>query len=184
MSGNRGRESCTRRRTCSRWALYAGSWVARGRGRTGLGRALSCTGLCAAAGGAFIGGHLAFRQATGANKAEQVPHLVAPGRHPLGRLEEFTVGKPTARRLGEVSLLVVRTGEIGLCMLADRCSHASGPLSEGTLTDGCVECPWHHSVFRLSDARNVSGPATAPQPTFRTRLRDHGAVEIRLPDAG
>lgn len=164
--------------------LYAGSWVARGRGRTGLGRALSFAGLGAAGGGALLGGHLAFRQASGANKAEPVPHLVEPGWHPLGRLAEFTVGEPVARKLGEVPLLVVRADDTRVHVLADRCSHASGPLSDGTVTDGCVECPWHHSVFRLSDGRNVSGPATAPQPSFETRLLEDGTVEVRLPGAG
>jgi nitrite reductase/ring-hydroxylating ferredoxin subunit len=63
--------------------------------------------------------------------------------------------------------------------LAERCSHLAGPLSEGTVADGCVRCPWHGSVFRLSDGWNVRGPATAPQPAFDTRIVD-GHVEIRL----
>jgi nitrite reductase/ring-hydroxylating ferredoxin subunit len=63
--------------------------------------------------------------------------------------------------------------------LAERCSHLSGPLSEGTVADGCVQCPWHGSVFRLSDGWNVRGPATAPQPAFETRIVD-GHVDVRL----
>lgn len=59
-----------------------------------------------------------------------------------------------------------------------------GPLSDGTIADGCVECPWHGSVFRLSDGWNVRGPATAPQPSFETRMSDDGTVEVRLPGAG
>ena len=56
-------------------------------------------------------------------------------------------------------------------VLADRCSHAAGSLSEGQVTDGCVTCPWHGSVFRLSDGWNIDGPATgrhaAPRPSIR-----------------
>src|SRR5690606_2841465 len=63
--------------------------------------------------------------------------------------------------------------------VAERCSHQAGPRSEGTVADGCVRCPWHGSVFRLSDGWNVRGPATAPQPAFDTRVLD-GHVEIRL----
>jgi len=58
------------------------------------------------------------------------------------------------------------------------CSHAGGPLEEGTLQDGCVECPWHKSVFDLQDGHVVHGPATYEQPHFETRVRE-GQIEIR-----
>ncbi|MFB7214076.1 Rieske (2Fe-2S) protein, partial [Streptomyces sp. NPDC056255] len=56
--------------------------------------------------------------------------------------------------------------------------------SEGEVADGCVTCPWHGSVFRLSDGWNVGGPATAPQPTFDTRTDGAGNLQARLPGAG
>jgi nitrite reductase/ring-hydroxylating ferredoxin subunit len=68
-------------------------------------------------------------------------------------------------------------------VLADRCSHLSGPLSDGELDDGCITCPWHGSVFRLSDGSVARGPATAPQPVFETRTRD-GILQVSLPGAG
>ncbi|MEW2437317.1 Rieske 2Fe-2S domain-containing protein [Streptomyces caniferus] len=164
--------------------LYAGSWVARGRGRRGRGRALAYAGLGAASFGGMLGGHLAYRQGAGANKTEPVPHLLAPGWHTLGVVDEFPLGEAVRRELGEVPLLVVRQSDGDLNVLADRCSHFSGPLSEGKLADGCVECPWHGSVFRLSDGWNVRGPATAPQPSFETHVDDDGTVRVRLPGAG
>jgi nitrite reductase/ring-hydroxylating ferredoxin subunit len=59
----------------------------------------------------------------------------------------------------------------------------SGPLSDGDLSDGCITCPWHGSIFRLADGSVARGPATAPQPVFDTRTRD-GILQVRLPDAG
>jgi nitrite reductase/ring-hydroxylating ferredoxin subunit len=56
----------------------------------------------------------------------------------------------------------------------------SGPLSEGKVLDGCVECPWHGSLFRLSDGANLHGPATAPQPAFDSRVTADGQVEVRI----
>ncbi|MEW1751575.1 Rieske 2Fe-2S domain-containing protein [Streptomyces angustmyceticus] len=164
--------------------LYAGSWVARGRGRTGWGRTLGFAGLGVAGIGGMLGGHLAYRQGAGANKAEPVPHLLDSTWQSIGTLDEFAIGEPVRRQLGEVPLLVVRQSDVELYVLADRCSHLSGPLSEGKLADGCVECPWHGSTFRLSDGWNVRGPATAPQPSFRTRVDDDGTVQVRLPGAG
>ncbi|AYG78837.1 Anthranilate 1,2-dioxygenase ferredoxin subunit [Streptomyces hundungensis] len=163
--------------------LYAGSWVVRGRGRPLLGRVLGFAGLTLASVGGMIGGHLAYRQGVGANKTEPVDHLVEPGWHPVGRAAEFTEGQGVRRMLGEVPLLVVREADGAFRVLVDRCSHMAGPLSQGKVADGCVECPWHGSVFRLADGENVGGPATAPQPTFETRLTDNGVLEVRLPGA-
>ncbi|WP_033818811.1 Rieske (2Fe-2S) protein [Kitasatospora sp. MBT63] len=164
--------------------LYGASWAARARGCSGLGRVLGFAGLVAVGSGATIGGHLAYRQAAGANKTEPVPHLVGPGWHTLGRAAEFAVGAPERRMIGEVPVLVVREAAGMFHVLADRCSHFSGPLSEGKVAEGCVTCPWHGSVFRLSDGWNVGGPATAPQPVFITRTDGGGNLQARLPDAG
>ncbi|MFJ7280979.1 Rieske 2Fe-2S domain-containing protein [Kitasatospora sp. NPDC098663] len=164
--------------------LYGASWAARSRGRGGLGRALGFVGLAAVCAGAAIGGHLAYRQAAGANKAEPVPHLVEPGWHILGRVEDFATGEAERRMIGEVPVLVVRESDDVFHVLADRCSHFSGPLSQGEVADGCVTCPWHGSVFRLADGWNVGGPATAPQPSFATRTDGDGNLQVRLSDAG
>ncbi|GLW14703.1 hypothetical protein Stsp01_14460 [Streptomyces sp. NBRC 13847] len=164
--------------------LYAQSWVQRGRGRTALGKVLGMAGLCAAGAGGMLGGHLAFRQAAGPNKAEPVPHLLTDAWQPVGSVQDFPVGEAVRRQLGEVPLLVVRQAGGEIHVLADRCSHLSGPLSEGTVADGCVRCPWHGSVFRLVDGANVRGPATAPQPSFQVRVDETGTVRVRLPGAG
>ncbi|MEV6174203.1 Rieske (2Fe-2S) protein [Streptomyces sp. NPDC051954] len=160
-------------------AFYAASLVARGRGRSG--RLLGFAGLTAATVGGVLGGHLAYRQAAGVNHSQAVAHLIDAGWHPVGAPEEFPRGRAVRRMVGEVPVLLVRdsegTGEVHA--LADRCAHLSGPLSEGGVSDGCVTCPWHGSVFRLADGACVAGPSTAPQPSFDVRLND-GLVEIRL----
>ncbi|QGV77256.1 Rieske 2Fe-2S domain-containing protein [Streptomyces ficellus] len=162
-------------------ALYAASFSARCRGRTGRGKALGLAGLCAVSAGGALGGHLAYRQAAGANHAEQVPHIVGPGWHTIGDVADFPVGEAVRRHVGEVPVMVVREAGGAVHVLADRCSHMAGPLSDGEIADGCVRCPWHGSVFRLEDGWNVRGPATAPQPAFDTRITD-GRLDVRLRD--
>ncbi|GAA4511776.1 hypothetical protein GCM10023191_076390 [Actinoallomurus oryzae] len=159
--------------------LYGASLLARTPARR---RALRYAGLGVASIGALLGGRLSFRQAGGVNHAEPVPHLVEPGWHDLGTFADLPDGRPVRRMLGEVPLLVLRRGE-DTDVLADRCSHLSGPLSDGEISDGCVTCPWHGSVFRLSDGSVAHGPATAPQPVFETEVRD-GVLRVRLPGAG
>jgi nitrite reductase/ring-hydroxylating ferredoxin subunit len=51
-------------------------------------------------------------------------------------------------------------------------------LSEGTLKDGSVVCPWHGSEFALDDGRVLNGPATEPQPCFAVR-EQAGQIELR-----
>ncbi|GAA2298916.1 Rieske (2Fe-2S) protein [Streptomyces kunmingensis] len=164
-------------------SLYGASFVVRGR-RPLLGRALGLGGLASASVGGFIGGHLAYRQAAGANKTEPVPHLIDPGWHRLGPVAELTPGKAVRWMLGEVPVVAVRGEDGTVDVLADRCSHLAGPLSEGDVDDGCVTCPWHGSVFRLSDGSVVRGPATAPQPCFETRIEPDGILAVCLPGAG
>ena len=160
--------------------LYSGSLLARLRGRRVLGRALGFAGLTAVALGGVLGGHLAFRQAAGANHAEDVPHLVEDRWHCLGPLDAFPIGEPVRRVIDTVPVLVVRESAIAVRVLADACSHLSGPLSEGKVEDGCVECPWHGSRFRLADGTVARGPATSPQPVFEIRVVD-GQVSVRPP---
>jgi nitrite reductase/ring-hydroxylating ferredoxin subunit len=164
-------------------SLYGASFVVRGR-RPMLGRALGLGGLACVGVGGFVGGHLAYRQAAGANKTEAVPHLVEPGWHRLGLVAELTAGKPVRWMLGEVPVVAVLGEDGTVDVLAGRCSHLSGPLSEGDVADGCVTCPWHGSVFSLSDGSVVRGPATAPQPCFETRIDADGTVAVCLPGAG
>ncbi len=167
-------------------ALYAASLVARGTGRRGLGRALGWLGLGTVTVGGMIGGHLGYRQAAGANHAEQVPHRVSPGWHPVGRLADLPEAEPVRRDAGDEPVVAVRRGD-RVSVLAATCSHLSGPLHDGELTDvggrDCLVCPWHGSTFDLADGAVVHGPATGRQPVFEVEVVD-GEVRVRLPGAG
>jgi nitrite reductase/ring-hydroxylating ferredoxin subunit len=164
--------------------LYGASLLTRGSSAS---RALRLAGLTAAAAGGLLGGHISFRLSGGANQAEPVPHLVQPGWHDLMPAAGLANAQPVKAMLGEVPVVVIRDGG-AVHVLAGRCSHLSGPLFEGELGEGELEaggltCPWHGSVFRITDGAVVHGPATAPLPVFRTRVRG-GVIQVCLPDAG
>jgi nitrite reductase/ring-hydroxylating ferredoxin subunit len=160
-------------------SLYGASLMSRG---PRLSRALRLAGLAAVSASGFLGGHISFRLAGGANHAEEVPHLVTPGWQHLMAAADLPEGKPVRQMLGEVPVVAIRSGGT-VHVLADRCSHMSGPLSDGELADGCLTCPWHGSVFRIADGSVARGPATAPQPAFETR-EVGGAIQVCLPGAG
>ncbi len=154
----------------------------RAVGAERAGRAAGWAGLLMTAVGGLMGGHLSYRQSTGANHADAVPHIAPDGWTDLGALDELPNRVPTRRMAGEVPVVVLRDGS-ALHVLADRCSHASGPLHRGTVSwsaegSPCLECPWHGSVFRVSDGSVEHGPATAPQPGFHTRVVDGRAQAV------
>ena len=162
--------------------LMGASVLARLRGRHVRGKGLAYAGLTAVMAGGYLGGHLVFRQAAGANHVADVPDLFPSGWQDLGPLSELPDAAPAKRTVDGVDLLVVRRGQ-HVDVLANKCSHLSGPLSDGEFTvesgQGCIVCPWHGSTFRLSDGAAVHGPATSPQNRFETKI-DNGRVHVRL----
>ncbi|ROS58085.1 nitrite reductase/ring-hydroxylating ferredoxin subunit [Frigoribacterium sp. PhB160] len=166
--------------------LYGASYVQRLRGRQTSAKLLGWAGLGAVGLGGFIGGHLAYRQAVGANHAEELPHLVGPGWHPVAPIDDVPEGRLTQYEVDGERVTAFRRGD-GVDVLSDVCSHLSAPLSQGEVTteggEACITCPWHDSVFSLRTGEVVHGPATSPQPVFETRVVD-GVLEARLPHAG
>ncbi|MDM7991300.1 DUF2231 domain-containing protein [Arthrobacter sp. zg-Y877] len=167
--------------------LYSVSWLVRGKGRTGLGRVLAFAGLAVTGVSGFLGGHLSYRQGAGVNRNEDFPAKVPEGWHSLGPVDAFASGVPQPARLGPVSLMVLKrtdgAADGAVAVLADTCSHLGGPLYEGELREVknelCIVCPWHGSTFSVQSGNVVHGPATAPQPSFSTRIRD-GLLEVSV----
>ncbi|MHC6629995.1 Rieske (2Fe-2S) protein [Streptomyces globosus] len=94
-------------------------------------------------------------------------------------MSDFPAGRAVRRGTGRGGTTGRPGGRGEVHAPAGRCSHMAGPLAEGDIDDGCVRCPWHGSVFRLSDGRNVRGPAMSPQPSSNCRAVA-GHVEARL----
>jgi nitrite reductase/ring-hydroxylating ferredoxin subunit len=164
--------------------LYTWSWLDRGAGRSGRAKVLAMLGLGAITAGGYLGGHLAYRQSSGANHAESVPHRFPAGWQPLGALDDIPERTLVRRDVAGQPLLVYRRGT-GVRVISNVCTHLAGPLDEGKLLEGdepCVQCPWHRSVFSLDTGEAVHGPATAPAPAFAVRVSG-GQVEIQLPNA-
>ncbi|UWX96980.1 Rieske 2Fe-2S domain-containing protein [Arthrobacter zhaoxinii] len=167
--------------------LYSASWLVRGRGRTDLGRVLAFTGLAVSGAGGFLGGHLSYRQGAGVNRNDDFPEQIPAGWHSLGPAGAFASGVPQPARLGPVNLMVLKrtdgAADGAVSVLVDSCSHLGGPLHDGELrqvaNELCIVCPWHGSTFSVESGEVVHGPATAPQPSFSTRIRD-GVLEISV----
>lgn len=54
--------------------------------------------------------------------------------------------------------------------IANRCSHANGPLAEGRIEGTTVVCPWHDSQFDLATGAPLREPAQRPVETYSTKI--------------
>ncbi|CAA9542753.1 MAG: Ferredoxin, 2Fe-2S [uncultured Thermomicrobiales bacterium] len=155
--------------------LYAGSALLRRRDRRGAGIALSVAGLGVNGFSAWLGGELAYDHAIGVDRTafeKSIPEwtdLLADGDLPERtpkRVEADGVPVLLFRQAGKVSAI------------SATCTHLGGPLDEGKIEGDTVTCPWHGSVFCLSDGKLLHGPATMPEPGFEVRVQD-GRIAVR-----
>jgi nitrite reductase/ring-hydroxylating ferredoxin subunit/uncharacterized membrane protein len=163
--------------------VYVASLVIRGAGGDDRTAAVwtSVVAFLILAAGAYVGGDVvyalgnmvsrhAFRGAGTKWIALEPAELDEAGNIPEG--------KPVKAKLGINSLALVRQGEAVLA-LHDTCAHAGGPLSGGTIEDGCLVCPWHFSKYRLTDGRARRGPTVYDQPAYEVRRTEAGGWEAR-----
>jgi nitrite reductase/ring-hydroxylating ferredoxin subunit/uncharacterized membrane protein len=98
----------------------------------------------------------------------------------LGELTDIPEGGPTKATAGANTLVLIRTGDTILA-LHEMCAHAGGPLSQGTIVDGTIQCPWHGSRYKLTNGHVRRGPAMYDQPAYDVRRTDAGWEVQRQP---
>ncbi len=154
--------------------LFATAFALRKRDSHAGGRKCAWTGYAIALGAAYLGGDLVYGERIGVTHAdEELPEeftpILASGSLPDNSMAHGRAGNADV-------LLARQRGRV--CALAHSCAHLGGPLSEGTLKDGSVVCPWHASEFALEDGRVLNGPSTHDQPSLTVRERD-GQIEVK-----
>ncbi len=63
------------------------------------------------------------------------------------------------------------------CAIDDTCTHRGGRLSDGTLEDDVVTCPWHGARFCVRDGHVQGPPAHESVASYPVRVTD-GSIEI------
>jgi nitrite reductase/ring-hydroxylating ferredoxin subunit/uncharacterized membrane protein len=160
--------------------LFATAFALRRKDSHDGGRTAAWMGYAIALGAAYLGGDLVYRQRIGVTHADDSPPQDFTPVLDSAALPENTMARA---RAADIDVLLVRQHG-RLCALVHACAHLGGPLSEGTLKDGSVVCPWHGSEFALDDGRVLNGPATHNQPCLLVRERD-GRIEVKVaPTAG
>ena|SRR5687768_966368 len=75
------------------------------------------------------------------------------------------------------TVLVLARSKGNLFAFQEFCTHRFGPLSEGCIHDGEIECPWHRSRFDMRSGKVTSGPAKTNLKSFDVVVRS-GAIFV------
>jgi nitrite reductase/ring-hydroxylating ferredoxin subunit/uncharacterized membrane protein len=129
--------------------------------------------------GAYIGGHVVFKYGYMVNRNAFARGKKAADFTAVMPANALVADTPTKAMFGATALVVVRRGDL-VYALKETCSHAGGPLAEGTLEGDTIVCPWHGSAFRLTDGSVRHGPASSRQVAYRARIAGD-QVEIQGP---
>jgi nitrite reductase/ring-hydroxylating ferredoxin subunit/uncharacterized membrane protein len=137
---------------------------------------LATFGLALTMIGMYLGGHIVYGYGTRINRGA---FLQGPEDYvSVGRSDDFPEGEMRRVEANGLAVLVVRQSST-IHAIVNTCSHAGGPLNEGTLEGETVTCPWHGSQFSVRDGWVKGAPATFPQRRLDVREQG-GEVEVRL----
>lgn len=87
----------------------------------------------------------------------------------VARAGEIAMGGVKIVRLEDTTVAVFRLDD-GYWAIEDVCTHDGGPVAEGTLDGGVVECPRHGAKFDVRTGAVKGFPATTPVPTYPVRV--------------
>jgi nitrite reductase/ring-hydroxylating ferredoxin subunit/uncharacterized membrane protein len=136
---------------------------------------LATAGLLVAYVGGYLGGHVVFSMGTAVNR--NAFYAGPQDFVEVGSSNDFPENQLRRVMVEDLPVLLVRQGG-RLCAIGAVCSHAGGPLDEGTLDNGTVTCPWHGSKFDICTGAVKAGPATFDEPQLTVREVD-GRVSVK-----
>lgn len=171
--------------------LFAAARAGRGKGSRPSALALAAEACAAAlmAAAGWMGGTLVFRNQiavdhryadAGKWRMDSVA-LDSGGPNPVdvGADDELGVDQMKLLRVGSRRVVLART-ERGYVAFDDRCTHKGGPLSDGALACGTVQCPWHGSQFDVHTGEVKHGPAKDNIECYEVETHA-GRVLLHLP---
>jgi uncharacterized membrane protein/nitrite reductase/ring-hydroxylating ferredoxin subunit len=121
----------------------------------------------------WMGGTLVYRNQIGvdhryanAGKWNEAHIEHVTGRVEVATSDELKMNALKLLHIGSKRIALGRT-ETGYVAFDDRCTHKGGPLSDGALICGTVQCPWHGSQFDVTTGSVKAGPAKDGIETYK-----------------
>jgi nitrite reductase/ring-hydroxylating ferredoxin subunit/uncharacterized membrane protein len=152
-------------------ALFSLGWLAGKTRNRYLPVALQSVGVTTMSMAGWMGGTLVYRNQIGVDhryahagkwQEEKLPDPRALDEAAHG----LAVNQMKLVHAGDRRVVVARTGK-GYVAFQDRCTHKGGPLSDGVLACGVVQCPWHGSQFDVRTGHVKAGPAEKDIETYK-----------------
>jgi nitrite reductase/ring-hydroxylating ferredoxin subunit/uncharacterized membrane protein len=106
----------------------------------------------------------------------------ASSRTAVATADELKPNQMKLLHIGSRRIVLGRT-EHGYVAFDDRCTHRGGPLADGVMICGTVQCPWHGSQFDVQSGTVKAGPAREGIHTYRLETKD-GQVWLNLAEGG
>ncbi|MGE0056506.1 MAG: non-heme iron oxygenase ferredoxin subunit [Dehalococcoidia bacterium] len=91
----------------------------------------------------------------------------------VGTKSDVVPGEVKAFKVDGTSIVVANIDGAEICAIADLCTHDGGPLGDGTLADGLVECPRHGARFDVRTGAVKALPAVRPVKTYPVKVEDN-----------
>lgn len=156
--------------------FYLISLNQRRKGERNKGVLYSTAGLALLTTGAYLGGHLVYSEKVGVDHSQPVSE---PENWTAVMNEQDLIHHQPTRVEVEGNPVVLYRHDGIVHAIGGICPHAGAPLENGTVEGTYLRCPWHDSVYDLTDGCVVHGPSTYPVANYDARIRD-GRVEVRL----
>ena len=91
----------------------------------------------------------------------------------VASLDQLPVGATLAVELPDGLKICLANSEGEVYAIADRCTHADFPMSNGSVHGGAtIECAWHGARYNMTTGKPVRLPAIKPIRTYEVKIED------------
>jgi nitrite reductase/ring-hydroxylating ferredoxin subunit/uncharacterized membrane protein len=164
--------------------LFGASWFLREDAEASLATlAVQFVGLAVMFVAGWLGGTLVYRNQIGvdhryaeAGKWQETDVRRSDSPVVVAESDELKENQMKLVHLDGSRIVVARARE-GCAAFDDRCTHKGGPLSDGVLISGIVQCPWHGSQFDTKTGEVKCGPA---KKKIKTHKVEESNGQVRL----
>lgn len=96
----------------------------------------------------------------------------------VAKVADIAEGKGKGLKVGENHVAIFKAGG-KFYAISKKCTHAGGPLDEGTLDGFVVTCPWHGSKFDIRNGKVTNGPAKKDAEVHKVKVEGQSVkVEV------
>jgi 3-phenylpropionate/trans-cinnamate dioxygenase ferredoxin subunit len=89
---------------------------------------------------------------------------------------EIPIGKMKMVKLEDKEILIANVNG-NYYAIANRCTHAKGDLSQGSLQGNIVTCPKHGSKFDVTTGKVISPPKVG---LFHPKIKDEPSYQVKV----